>query len=314
VIKLSNGHSFEYVVASGAFGFDGKGWFWERLLIWLGFIKPKLFVIVLKTLTAEPRKGNLDWRKPWTWLPFSPWSCVRLLPGRSVVNKVGLTNKGFAHWLKHIAPTIDFENQRIVVSLLGTKAELVMMTRQLEQFNLVAIEINDSCPNDLHPHDKAESAIEAVKAVKKATRHPVWIKLGVEQEYLYVAHHLKGVAEAASLNSVPWSTVYRDLKSPVEHVGAAGKGGVSGGAAQRDNWVAAGRLAEQNALPVICPSVMSYEDMRGVRSLGVDAVSFGAIHLPTRWKPWTLLTNPCKPTWFVFREAAERSRLNPVVT
>jgi len=28
-IRLSNGHVLEYVVASGALGFDGKGWPWE---------------------------------------------------------------------------------------------------------------------------------------------------------------------------------------------------------------------------------------------------------------------------------------------
>ena len=33
MIKLSNNHSFDFVVASGALGFTGKGWWWEKPLL-----------------------------------------------------------------------------------------------------------------------------------------------------------------------------------------------------------------------------------------------------------------------------------------
>ena len=79
MISLSNGHTFEYMIASGALGFDGKGWIWERPLVRLGLIKPELFTVVIKTLTRNPRPGNLRWWKPWT--------CVRLISGGSV-NKI----------------------------------------------------------------------------------------------------------------------------------------------------------------------------------------------------------------------------------
>ncbi|HEY4504003.1 MAG TPA: hypothetical protein VJJ28_02755 [Candidatus Paceibacterota bacterium] len=85
MITLANGHKFKYMVASGALAFDGKGWPWERPLVWLGLIKPELFTVVIKSLTRTSRVGNLRWWKPWT--------CVRLIPGGSV-NKVGLTNPG----------------------------------------------------------------------------------------------------------------------------------------------------------------------------------------------------------------------------
>ena len=100
MITLSNGHAFEYMVASGALAFDGKGWPWERLLVWLGLIKPELFTVVIKSLTRNPRPGNLRWWKPWT--------CVRLIPGGSV-NKVGLTNPGIEWWCKKVGPKLDFQ-------------------------------------------------------------------------------------------------------------------------------------------------------------------------------------------------------------
>ena len=45
------------------------------------------------------------------------------------------------------------------------------------------------------------------------------------------------------------------------------------------------RLADQGALPVIGPSVMEADDVRLVTDRGAKAVSFGAIHLRTPWKP-----------------------------
>src|SRR6185369_4551400 len=104
MIMLSNGHKFEYMAASGALAYNGKGWLWERPLVGLGLIEPRLFTIVIKTLTRKPRKGNLRWWKPWT--------CVRLIPGGSV-NKVGLTNPGIDWWCWEVAPTIDFKKLSI---------------------------------------------------------------------------------------------------------------------------------------------------------------------------------------------------------
>jgi len=89
MITLSNGHKFEYMVASGALGFDGKGYPHEWPLRWMGLINPSLFTVVAKTVTYKPRKGNLRW--------YCPWKCIRLMPG-GVVNAVGLTNKGIGWW------------------------------------------------------------------------------------------------------------------------------------------------------------------------------------------------------------------------
>ncbi len=295
MVKLSNGHSFKYMVASGALAFDGKGWFWERILVWLGIIKPELFTVVIKTLTLEPRKGNLCWWKPWTWLPFSPWSCVRFITG-GCVNKVGLTNRGITWWCEDVAPTIDFKKYSVAGSILGNEKELVEMAIMLNHYNFRALEVNYSCPNTGHAMNQAEAVIQSVKAVKKVSRHPIIVKVSVDQDYLAIAKGLEGIAEAIALNSVPWKTAFphgeiTPLRKLEAKVGGGG-GGVSGQPAQKYNWAAVEALAKQGSLPVIGPSVMVYADLARVRELGASAVSFGAIHLD----------NPCRPTMIAKQE------------
>jgi len=165
--------------------------------------------------------------------------------------------------------------------------------RMLDPFDLVALEVNDSCPNTGHAKKQAEVIIENVKAVKSVSRHPIIIKVSVDQDYLAIAYGLKGVAEAISINSVLWSIVFPNGEtSPLwkleKRVGGGG-GGVSGKPAQKHNWKAVEDLAKQGALPVIGPSIMEFSDLDKLRALGAHAFSFGAIHLRTSWKPTSIV-------------------------
>jgi dihydroorotate dehydrogenase len=283
MITLSNGHAFEHMVPSGALGFDGKGWPWERILVWLGLIKLKLFTIVGKTIMLHPWPGYLRWWKP--------WECFRLIPG-GADNKINLTNPGLDWWCRKIGPSINRKTISFICSIYGRREELVEMTLKLNRFDLVGIEVNLSCPNTGTELQKAEAAIEDIKAVKRVSRHPVIAKLSVGQEYLIIEHGLRGVAEAIALNSVPWETVFPGVKSPLwklqGRVGGGG-GGVSGRPAQYHNWAAVKALAAQGSLPVIAPSIMEFGDLALVRALGASAVSFGAIHLRTPWKPTSIV-------------------------
>lgn len=295
MIRLSNGFSFEYVVASGALAFDGQGWLWEKPLVKAGLIKPELFTVVIKTLTYHPRKGNLRWWKP--------WECVRLLPGGGAVNKVGLTNPGVYHWANQIGPRLDYKKFKLMGSIFGTydeMDELVEAASLFNEFRVIGIEVNVSCPNTGHSMESVYSVIRCVTAIKEVTHHPIIVKVSVDQPYLDIAKGLKGVAEAISLNSVPWTTAYPNSRSPLwpleKKVGGGG-GGVSGKPAQAHNWKAVRELALMGHLPVIGPSVMEFEDMQTLRDYGAKAISFGAIHLRTPWKP----------TQFVLREERERN-------
>ncbi|MCX6786654.1 MAG: hypothetical protein NTU85_02465 [Candidatus Kaiserbacteria bacterium] len=282
MITLSNGHEFEFMVASGALAFDGKGWPWERPLVWFGLIEPELFTIVTKTLTRHERKGNYRWWKP--------LECFRPIKG-GAVNKVGLSNPGIEWWCREIAPKIDFDDN-IVVSIYGTKEELVEMSEMLNDFDLVAIEVNPSCPNTGHGMPTTEEVVDSVKSVRIISQHPIIVKVSFAQHYLIIADELKGIAEAMSFNSVPWEIVFPNKRSPLwrleKKVGGGG-GGVSGKPAQSYNWQAVWELAEQRSLPAIAPSVMNYADVLNVRKLGAKAVSFGAIHFWTPWAPTAIV-------------------------
>lgn len=302
MITLSNGYSFEYMTASGSLEFDINGWPWERPSVKLGLIKPELFLNAIKTLTRHNRPGNLHW--------WNPWTCVRPIPG-GAVNKVGLTNKGVEWWCKKIGPKIDFNRIKVAASIFGTEDELVEMAVMLNQFPFVALKVNPSCPNTGHALQTTKMVVDSVKAVKQVSVHPIILKISAAQDYLAIARELQETIEAISLNSVPWEMVYPKTRSPLwrleKKVGGGG-GGVSGIPAQKFNWKAVRELADQNLVPVIGPSVMSYEDLAKVRALGAKAISFGTIHLPSYpvWlKPWTIFTNPCKPTIFVKKELIE---------
>lgn len=296
MIKLSNGFEFEYATASGALGFHLRGWPWERPLVCLGLIKPELFANAIKTLTLPPRRGNLRW--------YHPWSCVRLIKG-GAVNKVGLTNKGFDWWCTKVAPKIDFEKVKVIGSIFGNEDELLYMTYAFNKFPIVALEINHSCPNSGDKLQEAEAIISGTKNIRRASKAPIILKLSATQDYLYIAQRLFGVIEAISLNSVPWSIVFPDKRSPLwrleKRVGGGG-GGVSGKPIQDINWKAIAELSQQGLVPVIASSVMEYDDIKAVKKLGAKAVSFSTVHLPSYpiWlKPWSMFINPCKPTAWV---------------
>lgn len=71
MIKLSNGYELEFLAASGALGFDGKGYWWEYPLKLLNLFDISLFAHITKTLTYLPEKGNCK--------RFNPFSCVKFL-------------------------------------------------------------------------------------------------------------------------------------------------------------------------------------------------------------------------------------------
>ena len=309
-IKLSNGRVLRYVLASGSMAY-GLGWLHEWLLIAMGYIDLNLFTTVTKTLTWHPRKGDFRWWKP--------WACIKLIPG-GCVNKVSLTNPGIKWWCKKVASKINFFDRGIVVSVASDsddpavmKEELVEAAKILNYFDLVAIEVNVSCPNTGHELPSAKTVIECIKAVREVSRHPTIVKVSISQSYMEISRGLEGFAEAITLNSVPWE-IYarvhaRGQRSPLwkleDKVGGGG-GGVSGGPAQALNWAAVHELTEKGSIPVIAPSIMKAKDIQTVTDFfHASAVSFGAIHLPghpTWLRPLTFFLNPLKPTKIVRKE------------
>lgn len=277
MIKLSNGHPFEYMTASGALGFDGKCYLWEKPLQWLGLIDPALFTVVTKTVTYEPRKGNLQLYDPRTWKCIYPF-------GNGVLNAAGLPNLGIEWFCKKIGPDLDSSKVPIVVSIFSDEVEeLIKMTGMLNEFKIVGIEINRSCPNVAGEclHD-ADQTIEICKALKQESHLPLILKLSVAHPIKEIVPHINGLVEAISINSVPWSTFSPDKKSPLVNFGG---GGVSGKIVQPYTWNLVKELVKITSIPIIGPSVWKFDDIKRLRELGAEAISFGSIHLLHPWRP-----------------------------
>lgn len=274
MIRLSNGHTFEYMAASGSLGIRGKGWLWEQPLSWVGLLDPSLFTVVGKTLTLPPNRGNLRW--------YNPFSCIRFIPD-GVVNAVALTNLGLNWWCRKVGPKVDSAKAPLVCSIFGEPYELAEMATILNDYDLVAVEIDASCPttkSDILRNTK--KVIASCEAVKQNSRHPSILKLSAVHEIGLIVPFIRGLVEAISINSVPWEIVFPDQVSPLAHLGG---GGVSGKVAQPFTWKIVERIAALTEIPVIGPSVWDFEDLAKVRLLGAKAIGFGSIFLRYPWRP-----------------------------
>lgn len=274
MITFSNGHCFEYMTASGALGFAGKGWPWEWPLRWAGLLDPSLFTNVIKTLTLKPRKGNLKW--------YNPLGCIRPMRG-GIVNAVGLTNPGIDWWIKNIGPKVNSSKIPLIGSILGEPSELAIMAAMLNNFDLVGLEVNASCPNTQDDILKnTEKVIRGCESAKRKSRLPILLKVSAAHDMEKIVRQTGGMVEAYSINSVPWHMVFPGRKSPLAKFGG---GGVSGKIAQPFTWLLVEKLVSMTSAPVIGPSVWDFKDIAKLRAMGAKAVSFGSVFICHPWRP-----------------------------
>jgi dihydroorotate dehydrogenase len=289
MIKLSNGHSFTFMAASGAYAFDGRGWPWEHPLRWLGLIDPSKMTVVAKTVTREPRPGNLRMHHPWT--------CVRLIKD-GAVNSVGLTNPGFKAWALGDGMKIGTKAP-VIASIMGKPDDLAYMADYLTSFYVCGLEINASCPNTGEKlSENVGKMIEGVDAVKESTSLPVLLKLSIDHRDSFerIVEAVKGKVEAISLNSVPWNVIFPDKPSPLAKYNI-GNGGVSGKVVQPYLWPLVRELTDLG-MPVIGPSVWEYDDIARLGDeYGAQAFSFGTV----------CLRHPLRPNQFIRRYEADNT-------
>lgn len=273
MIKLSNDHKLEFVAASGALGFDGKGYWWDKPLKFLNLFDVSLFTPTTKTLTYLPERGNCRYG----------YDCIKFIKN-GVLNAMGLPNPGIDDWTSH---NKDFNG---IVSIYPEIIALPYVIEKIEQTRAKAIELNVSCPNKKILNGRE---IENILSITKTTRLPIILKLSVMQELDF---NLDNV-EAISINSVPWRLVYHDKISPFVFLGG---GALSGKIVQPYTWKFINYLIKTTNVPVIGCSVWNYQDIDKLYDMGCKAISFGSIFLKYPWKP----------TVFVRRYRNEMRRYN----
>ena len=226
-----------------------------------------------KGTTAQPRLGN-------------PQPRIAEAPS-GMLNAVGLQNPGIDAVIAEEVPNIAKIFQGPVIANIGGFSidEYAENCRKLEDIDQVAIlEVNISCPN-VHAGGKnfgcdPKAAAEVTRAVKAATKKPVFMKL--TPNVTDIAEIARACADAGAdglclINTLPGMRIDLNTRRPVI---ANRTGGVSGPAvfpvALRMVW----DVYEAVQIPIIgCGGVSSAEDAAEMMLAGAAAVEVGAANL-----------------------------------
>lgn len=109
--------------------------------------------------------------------------------------------------------------KKIIVSIAAESLkELLEMIKLTDPLNVLAIEPNLTCPNDVFCMDNWMSNeavfIEVLENLCKNSRHPIVLKLSAQQDYAGIAAKLKNKVSAVSINSVPWKIIFPEKNLP----------------------------------------------------------------------------------------------------
>jgi len=222
MIHLNN-ISTQFFAGAGALGFDGFDgghpplvrWY-KKPYRWLGLLDPREFVVITKTITGSPVKGNLtDW---------SFWRSVRRYGKRSIVNCVALTNPGLRVWVDEYWPRARDAGLKIVLSLQpSTLSEAAWMASYVRRCpELAGVQLN-LCPN------VAQTDLGLFEAIVlnfcRQVDLPVGVKFGYTQPWPELCKRLDGkLAWVELINAVPWkdATIVKGQVSPLAKYGYDG--------------------------------------------------------------------------------------------
>ncbi len=179
-----------------------------------------LGALVVKSLSVMPWEGN-------------PGPRVTPLPG-AMMNSVGLQGPGVSGWIEHELPAVRRSGARLVVSLWGRTVEEYRDAAQAlvdVQDDLIAVELNVSCPN-LEDRRKmfahSGSSVAEVLDATSMIEVPRWAKLSPNVSDIA---SIAGAAGDAGADAVTLTNTLLGLVlDPVtgQPVLGGGGGGVSG--------------------------------------------------------------------------------------
>lgn len=263
MIRLSNGYEFKYACASGALGFDGRGYWWER-----PFLTTRNVAVITKTLTFLPRLGNYRWWKPWETFRITK---------DFTVNALGLPNPSESYWIKNIYPGIKHPN--IIPSICPFNVdEARIMTLALNGLNIRGIEVNISCPNTVEKFDP----LEIIETVLAYSKHPVLVKIGISHDYWRICEVFRNRIVIDAINTVPWNLVMKG-QSPLFPL----EGGVSNADTAKMARITLEHIKRKhpNIQVLSGNGIFTYEEAKLRFELKADGVSFGTVYVLTPWRP-----------------------------
>lgn len=267
-------------LAAGAGGY-GEGWPHQKPLIKLGLIDLSAFgAVITRTLTPELRQGNYIDPFEFENATFMSQLCrifskerkrvLRKVRG-GWINNLSWWNVGIDYWTEKIYPRL--KNVAIIPNIGGfTIHHYVDSIRKLNHLDIIAIEVNISCPNVEHPLVKNLSELAKLFAFcRESSMHPLIVKLGVDYDYLQVAK----LAEQSGFNAV----------SAINSISVLG-GGYSGPVIKPIALKAVADLKKEIEIPVIGGGGISFQkDCDEFFKVGADAVALGSGFI---LKPWEM--------------------------
>jgi len=264
------------VASSGALAF-GRGYGWERPLVKLGIIKPNLLgAVITKTLTYKPWAGN--------YRGWNPWQVLKPLKS-GWVNAFGLTNHGINWFIANEFPHYNFNN--LIVSITDPEpGNIVKMLRELNNVDIMAVEINLSCPNTpawVGLQCAGKITQQLLTAAREVSKHPIIAKIGFlttdDRKQLSEVLCKSNVDAVDMINTIPFASMYPGKKSPLRF-----GGGVSGKCIREFGLEQVSWFAEYTDLSVIGGGgIGSDSDAKQYLEAGAKAVAIGSAHIVRPW-------------------------------
>ena len=232
--------------------------------------------ISFKGTTREARYGNA--------LPR-----IAECGGYGMINAVGLQNPGVEHVVAHELPRLRELYKGVVIANVSgfSIADYVYTSQLMDQAPEVdIIEVNISCPN-VHNGGMAfgtspEAAAEVARAVKAATRKPIYMKLS--PNVTDIVSIAKACEEAGAdglclINTMLGMRIDIRRRQPII---ANRYGGYSGPGIFPIALRMVNQVARATSLPIIgCGGISSAEDVVEMMMAGASAVEIGAANLVT---------------------------------
>ena len=201
------------VLLSGCVGFGEE---YTRIE---GYSNADVGAVVLKGTTGDSRLGN------------APHRVYETADG--MLNAIGLQNPGVDKVVDDILPGLDFSETRFFANVSGsTVEEYARVTKQFDDSDIDAIEINISCPNvkkgGVAFGNDPEMSARVVAACRAQTSKPIITKLSPNQTDIQENARLcieAGTDGFAAINTLMGMAIDSETRKPI--IGNV-RGGLSG--------------------------------------------------------------------------------------
>ena len=279
-------NEIRFIVASGAWAYG------ERSLT--RPFNPVIFdAITTRTLTlGGERLGNFGINpiKPKGILRQLLWTSQILKRRKKVlrkipsgwINRMGWWNVGFDHWRDEIYPKTK---EAPIISIGGFSIEEYLeMIRQLNDLEIIAIELNVSCPNvKIDWEGNLSLFADLMKQCRAESKHSLIVKISVEEDYLQRAK----IAEDIGINAISAINTVKGLIIDPK-TGEFFYGGISGKRIKEIGLQIVAEIRKTVDIPIFGGGgIYNWKDCQEYFWAGANAVSFGSIFFFQFWKaPW----------------------------